>query len=182
MHYGYVREVLRPHTSHKIKKKKKKKKKKITWYELSFHHLRKSYSKQSSFALTIQPAWRCVVASLRAVQENQSKLICYTDIAYSYKLMLQRWSKLVNLSLKDSHCHTFCWFQTSLPNWYPALLNQRTRFTKWMRVQLSKNSGQWTLLQFRPHLAKTCLRAYADSKGPDHPAHPHRLIRAFNVR
>ena len=30
--------------------------------------------------------------------------------------------------------------------------------------------------------AKTCLRAYADSEGPDQPAHSHSLIRAFVVR
>ena len=29
--------------------------------------------------------------------------------------------------------------------------------------------------------AKTCLWAYADSKGPDQPAHPHSLIGAFFV-
>ena len=28
---------------------------------------------------------------------------------------------------------------------------------------------------------KKCLRAYADSEGPDQPAHPCRLIRAFAV-
>ena len=29
---------------------------------------------------------------------------------------------------------------------------------------------------------KTCLRAYADSEGPDQTAHPRSLIRAFAVR
>ena len=33
-----------------------------------------------------------------------------------------------------------------------------------------------------PRHAKTCLRAYADSEGPDNPSHPHGLIRAFAVR
>ena len=30
--------------------------------------------------------------------------------------------------------------------------------------------------------ANTCLRAYADSKGPDQPAHPRSLIWPFTVR
>ena len=30
--------------------------------------------------------------------------------------------------------------------------------------------------------AKTCLRAYADNKGQDQPAHSRSLIRAFTVR
>ena len=30
--------------------------------------------------------------------------------------------------------------------------------------------------------AKTCLWVYADSEGPDQPAHPRSLIRAFIVR
>ena len=30
--------------------------------------------------------------------------------------------------------------------------------------------------------AKTCLLAYAGSEGPDQPAHPRSLIRAFAVR
>ena len=33
-----------------------------------------------------------------------------------------------------------------------------------------------------PRLAKTCLRAYADNEGPDQPAHPRSLIRAFTIR
>ena len=33
-----------------------------------------------------------------------------------------------------------------------------------------------------PRHVKACLRAYADSEGPDHPAHPHSLIRIFTVR
>ena len=33
----------------------------------------------------------------------------------------------------------------------------------------------------RPHHAKMCLRAYADSEGSDQPAHPRSLIRAFTV-
>ena len=33
----------------------------------------------------------------------------------------------------------------------------------------------------RPYHAKTCLRAYADSEGPDQTAHPRSLIRAFPV-
>ena len=33
-----------------------------------------------------------------------------------------------------------------------------------------------------PHTAKTCLRAYADSEGPDQPAHLRNLIRTFAVR
>ena len=36
--------------------------------------------------------------------------------------------------------------------------------------------------EFGPPSAKTCLRAYADSEGPDQPAHPRSLIRAFAVR
>ena len=35
---------------------------------------------------------------------------------------------------------------------------------------------------FGPSHAKTCLRAYAESGGPDQPAHPRSLIRAFTVR
>ena len=34
----------------------------------------------------------------------------------------------------------------------------------------------------RPRYAKTCPRAYAESEGPDQPAHPRSLIRAFTVR
>ena len=34
----------------------------------------------------------------------------------------------------------------------------------------------------RPCHAKTCLRLYAESEGPDQPAHPRSLIRAFAVR
>ena len=30
-------------------------------------------------------------------------------------------------------------------------------------------------------MAKTCLRAYADSKGQDQPAHPCSLLMAFTV-
>ena len=33
-----------------------------------------------------------------------------------------------------------------------------------------------------PCYAKTCLWAYADSEGPDQPAHPRSLIRTFAVR
>ena len=33
-----------------------------------------------------------------------------------------------------------------------------------------------------PRLAKTCLRAYADSEGRDQPAHLRSLIPAFTVR
>ena len=33
-----------------------------------------------------------------------------------------------------------------------------------------------------PRRAKTCLRAYAHSEGPDQPAHPRSLIRPFTVR
>ena len=42
----------------------------------------------------------------------------------------------------------------------------------------------WLTFTYGPHHAKTCLRAlrYADSKGPDRPAHPLKLIRAFTVR
>ena len=35
---------------------------------------------------------------------------------------------------------------------------------------------------YRPCHAKTCLRAYANSEGPDQTAHPRSLIRAFTVR
>ena len=31
-------------------------------------------------------------------------------------------------------------------------------------------------------LSKMCLRTYASSEGPDQPAHPRSLIRAFAVR
>ena len=34
---------------------------------------------------------------------------------------------------------------------------------------------------YGPHHAKMCLWAYADSEGPDQPAHLRRLIRAFAV-
>ena len=37
-------------------------------------------------------------------------------------------------------------------------------------------------ISYGPRHAKTCLSAYADSEGPDQPAHPHILIRAFAVR
>ena len=33
-----------------------------------------------------------------------------------------------------------------------------------------------------PRHVKTCLRAYADSEGPDQTAHPRSLIRTFTVR
>ena len=33
-----------------------------------------------------------------------------------------------------------------------------------------------------PRHAKTCLRAYVDSKGQDQPAHARSLIRAFVIR
>ena len=42
-------------------------------------------------------------------------------------------------------------------------------------------SPVWLLLFGLRH-AKTCLRAYADSEGPDQTAHPRSLIRAFTVR
>ena len=32
-----------------------------------------------------------------------------------------------------------------------------------------------------PRRARTCLRVYADIEGPDQPAHPRSLIRAFHV-
>ena len=32
-----------------------------------------------------------------------------------------------------------------------------------------------------PRHAKTCLRAYADSEGPDQTAHPRSMLRAFAV-
>ena len=38
------------------------------------------------------------------------------------------------------------------------------------------------LLLFGSYHAQTCLRASADSKGPDRSAHPHSLIRAFAAR
>ena len=37
-------------------------------------------------------------------------------------------------------------------------------------------------VRYEPHHTKPCLQAYADSDGPDQPAHPHSLIRAFTVR
>ena len=33
-----------------------------------------------------------------------------------------------------------------------------------------------------PRIAKTCLRAYADSEFQDQPAHPRCLIRTFTAR
>ena len=33
-----------------------------------------------------------------------------------------------------------------------------------------------------PCQAKTCIRAYADSEGPDQPAHPRSLIRVSAIR
>ena len=44
------------------------------------------------------------------------------------------------------------------------------------------NGNLCSLLSYEPGHAKTCLRAYADSEGPDKPAHPRSLIRAFIVR
>ena len=38
------------------------------------------------------------------------------------------------------------------------------------------------LLYYGPRHAKTCLWVYADSEGPDQPAHLRSLIRAFTVR
>ena len=63
--------------------------------------------------------------------------------------------------------------------------------TKQFRVTSPKSvliplSSQLSLLYFLwdiwPRLAKPCLRAHADSEGPDKPAHPRSLIRAFTVR
>ena len=38
------------------------------------------------------------------------------------------------------------------------------------------------ILIFGPRHLKACLRANADSEGPDQTAHPRSLIRAFTVR
>ena len=37
-------------------------------------------------------------------------------------------------------------------------------------------------LSYEPRHAKMSLRAYANSEGPDQPAHPRSLIRAFATR
>ena len=37
-------------------------------------------------------------------------------------------------------------------------------------------------LSTRPYHAKTCLRAYAGSEGPDQTAHSRSLIRIFTAR
>ena len=42
--------------------------------------------------------------------------------------------------------------------------------------------NQIFLSLYGPRRSETCLRACADSKGPDQPAHPRSLIRAFAVR
>ena len=45
-----------------------------------------------------------------------------------------------------------------------------------------ENVEQVYFLKFRPRHAKKCLWAYADSEGPDQPAHVRSLIRVFPVR
>ena len=39
-----------------------------------------------------------------------------------------------------------------------------------------------TVLPFRPHHDKTCLRGFANNKGPDQPVHLRRLVSAFVIR
>ena len=38
------------------------------------------------------------------------------------------------------------------------------------------------LIPYGPWPEKTCLRGFANNKGADQPAHPHRLISAFVIR
>ena len=42
----------------------------------------------------------------------------------------------------------------------------------------------WYMIEYHidgPHCKKTCLRGFANNKGADLPAHPHRLISAFVI-
>ena len=57
-----------------------------------------------------------------------------------------------------------------------AYLFNVSRKTKTL-LRLCKRAGWYELRH-----AKTSLQAYADSEGPDQPAHPRSLIRAFAVR
>ena len=72
------------------------------------------------------------------------------------------------------------------PN-YP--LNARTPFSQSLCLcpffvyANSEGSGGTAHLQIHgPRRDKTCLRGFANNKGPDQPAHPHSLISAFVIR
>ena len=43
-------------------------------------------------------------------------------------------------------------------------------------------TGKWYSGLYVPRQGKTCIRAYVDNDGPDHPAHPHSLFRTFTIR
>ena len=51
-----------------------------------------------------------------------------------------------------------------------------------IRVKIFLNMDMKLIKSIWQHHAKLCLGAYADSEGPDQPAHSRSLIRAFTVR
>ena len=55
-------------------------------------------------------------------------------------------------------------------------------FNPWKSYALlvSTHSNDY-MISYGPSEAKTCFRAYADSKGPDQPAYSRSLIRAIDV-
>ena len=52
----------------------------------------------------------------------------------------------------------------------------------WLHVQPIRTVSSSKKSTIGPHHTKPCLWAYADSEGPEQPAHPQSLVRTFTVR
>ena len=99
-------------------------------------------------------------------------------LVYSLSCM---WSVIKLVLGSEVRRHSCIWSGRYLPEnslmtptrWNGQSLNP-WRNSKQMLRSVCSNDG--------PHHAQTCLCAYADSEGPDQPAHPRSLIWTFTVR
>ena len=80
--------------------------------------------------------------------------------------------------------HRFLYFTYVFPysNWDSQSPVIRINIMQKRRMKLAVQCCSLVYIRRnRPHHAKTCLRAYADSEGSDQTAHPRSLIRVFPV-
>ena len=68
-------------------------------------------------------------------------------------------------------------FRLKQPMWLPRTCWQIHCFLNVWPFHVTNDSRNNDKYLDWPRHAKTCLRAYSDSEGPDQPAHPRRLIR-----
>ena len=87
-----------------------------------------------------------------------------------------RWMMSLLLILNTLYVAALIMFRVSDGIWIVKPLGLR------VLIEWDSTSCRKLTLIHGPRHAKACLRAYANSEGPDQPAHPHSLIRAFAVR